>query len=339
MSKRFDSVLASPLGDFVRSPLGVRETGVSNRAVYSIAVGHSFPDTHFVFESEKLFRLPLDDLTRTIAEVRPPWWPAPHPVWGQEWRGDVISGDADTIWYSAYNIPDLAGSDTLFGNDLAERWTIDIYKLNSQLEAVGSWRWNQPALGGGRAWHIAPFGDSTALWGLARVHTQPQPWRHGGVDPGQMYLVELDPQTMEIRRASSDLWGGTNADFRIRRRYAMAGGGNSSVIWVARRFNDPDRQRIMAQIMEYDPRDFSLVRVTDGPRSAAQGTARLEIDGIGGDSESIWLAQHRPTGSFVGSVLSELPRDFTNDNRTILQDEVDAPIVGDHEFLFTDGIG
>lgn len=337
-ARAFDSIISSPLGAAVKSPLNVRDAGGSNRAVYTVVGGNSFSGTHFVLDSEKILRLSLDDLTQTIAESRPPWWPAPDSRWGLQWAGDAISGDANTVWYSAFNMRDFHG-DNIQQGQLDERWTIDIYKLNGQLEVVNSWRWHQPELGGGRAWHIAPFGDSTALWGLARVHAQPQPWRHGGADPGEMYLVELDPQTMEIRRASADLWGGGNADFRIRRRYATAGGGNSSVIWVSRRFNDPDRQRFMAQIMEYDPRDFSLVRVTDGPRSAAQGTARLEIDGIGGDSGSIWLAQHRPTGTFIGSILSELPRDFTNDNRTILQDELRAPVVEEGQFRFTHSIG
>ncbi len=318
-AKEFDSVLASPLGDFVRSPLGVRDAGGDVRAVYSIAIGEDFTvDAGFIYRSEKIFRLSLDDLTEVVDEARPPWWPTPRPVGGQDWVGIVIAGDSSTIWYTAYNATAFIGAHPVRVEG-DERWTMNIYKLDSQLEVVDSWRWHQPSLGGGRAWNISPFGDSTALWGLARVHTDPQPWKHGGVEPGEMYLVELDPETMEIRRASGDLWGGTNADFRQRRVYSFGGGGNSSVIWVARRFNDPVRQRFFTQIMEYDPRDFSLVRVTDGPRSFAQGDERLEIDGIGGDSESIWLTQHRTAPPFH-SILSELPRNFTHENRTIIQD-------------------
>ncbi len=328
MSKKFDSVLASRMGDFVRSPLGVKDTGVSNRAVHMIARSGEIRDTNFVAWDETLFRLSLDDLSQAVIEARPPWWPAPHPIIGQVWQGDSISGDIDTVWYSAINLVDFLGSDLRNVGLLDERWTIDIYRLDRNLEVVNSWRWHQPFLGGGRAWHITPFGDSTALWGLVRVHTEPQPWMYTHTDePREMYLVELDPETMEIRRMSNDLYGSDGIDIRIRRPYATAGGGTSSAIWVSRRFTEddaPDASNSRTQIMEYSPADFSLVRVTDGPRSALPFPEKRQITGLGGDAQSIWIASIKNT--LPRTSLSELPRDFSNANRTILQDEIQAPV-------------
>ncbi len=332
-AKKFDSVLASPMGDFVRSPLGVRDADVSNRAVYTIAHGSSVVDGRVFFGEEQLFRLSLDDLSTSIDEARPPWWPAPHPELGVKWWGDGISGDADTIWYSAFNLVDFYDfTETPDARD--QRWTIDIFKLTGAFEVVNSWRWHQPQIGGGRAWHISPYGDLTSLWGLARVSQFPQPFRV----PEEMYLVELDPDTMAVRRTSPDLWAGLSELERSRQAYARSGGGNSSAIFLSRWIGDLANER-RYQIMEYSSVDFSLVRVTDGPRTAAPiFNEKRQIFGIGADSESIWLASRWQSPVDTWRV-SELPRDFSNDNRTVLQDEIRPPAVDTGDDRLTIDIG
>lgn len=332
MSKRFDSVIASPMGSFVRSPMGVLDVG-DIRAVHIIALSAETvdPDSIVPFWDEKILRLSSDDLSNLVSEGRPPWWPAPHPSFGSAWRGDVISGDANTVWYSAYNLSDWAGADIRLIGQLDERWTIDIYRLDGSLAVVNSWRWHQPQIGGGRAWHISPFGNSTTLWGLARVHREdrPQPWHQTSGAPGrEMYLVELDPETMQIRRTSPDLLEGLSDAERLRQTYIGSGGGDSSVIWVARYITDTDTSTNRRyEILEYRPDDFSLVRVTVAPRAGSEvlpfGRKR-QIHGIGGDSESIWLASFWSDPERAYRV-SELPRDFTDENRTILQDEILPP--------------
>lgn len=339
MSKQFDSVIASPMRGLVRSPLGVLDTGVSNRAVYIISRGFDFEshnNPRLLVQDETLFRLSLDDLATATLEKRPPWWPAPHPIKGQEWQGDIISGDANTVWYSAVNSVDLNDADSEFPRVLDQRWTIDIYKLDSNLEVVNSWRWPQPSLGGGRAWHIAPFGDSTALWGLASVHESPE--GAGLIIPQEMYLVELDPETMAIRRVSPELlldFPNTELTLRI---FARGGGGTADAIWLAwrRASLDPDLPRSQSQIVEYDPTDFRRVRITDGPRSVPF-EGRRDIGGIGGDSQSIWLSLS--TLGEPRSFVSELPRDYTNENRTIIQDEIIPPRLTTFETAFSEDIG
>ncbi|KKL74797.1 hypothetical protein LCGC14_2061290 [marine sediment metagenome] len=333
------------MGGFVRSPLGARDAGVSNRAAYIIARGTNFDNNNprLVSQDETLFRLSLDDLATPLFERRPPWWPAPHPIKGQEWHGDVISGDASTVWYSAVNSVDINDADSEFPRVMDQRWTIDIYKLDGQLGFVKSWRWHQPQLGGGTAWHIAPFGNSTALWGLASVHESPE--AAGVVAPQESYLVELDPDTMQIRRTSPDLWEGLNTTERLQRRYVLSGGGDSSVIWLARSFVEDPLQPglVRTQILEYSPADFSLVRITEGPRNTAPDILdqdlKRQIYSVGGDSQSIWIL-----ASWVDTVeetrisrrlASELPRDFSNENRTIVQDEVQPPLLTTTEFAFT----
>jgi len=326
-AREFDSIISSPLGAAVKSPLGARETGVSNRAVYSIAKGGAIG----VFDEEKLFRLSLDDLSTAIAEARPPWWPDPHPELGVAWWGDGISGDTDTIWYSAFNLQDFLDQ-TATPDPQDRRWTIDIFKLNGAFDIVNSWRWHQPQMGGGTAWHISPFGDSTALWGLARVSEFPQPYSH----PQEMYLVELDPDTMEVRRTSPNLWEGLSQP--VAQDYARSGGGNSSAIVVSRWIGDFANER-RYQILEYSPEDFSLVRVTDGPRTAVPIFAeKRQILGIGVDSQSIWL-QLRWQSPTSEHRVSELPRDFSDENRTILQDEIRPPEVDTGVNRITTDIG
>lgn len=325
MSKAFGSVIASPMRAFVRSPLGVRETGGPERAVYMIVGSVGSRDGHGSWEDEKLFKVSVSDLSTPILEVRPPWWPATHPDLGRSWAGSGISGDSETVWYAAWNT--VARVDwTATPDPIDERWVIDIYKLNGNLEVVNSWRWHQPELGSGRVWRIAPFGDSTALWGLAFVHRYPQPWR---LDEQEMYLVELDPETMEIRRSSSDLWGSFSDTVRLARPYVPSGGGNSSVIWASRAGTLVDGRR-RDQILEYSPDDFRLVRSTDGPRSGLTGDTRRLIGSIGGNSQSIWLNLF--WGAVLQNAVSELPRDFSNENRVILQDEIAPPVLGTGSF-------
>ena len=312
------------MGDFVRSPLGVRDTGGVGRAVYLSSLdfrivppGGGLDLTY----DEKLFRLSLDDLSNPLVERRPPWWPSPHPDFGQSWFGMSVSGDAETAWYAAMNLTD-------FYRTPGARWTIDIYRLRSDLTVVNSWRWSAPDFGNGHMTQVVPFGTSEVLWGLGFV-------RAGlgtGELPTQMYLLELDPVTMEIRRSSPDLWSGLTATQRHQRLFLWGGGGTASRIWVGLTFR-PDTSTERSIIREYSPSDFSLIRQFDAPRSQNPPETRRIVQNLGGDDDSIWISSRSPVfGEVPGSTgfsyqtrISELPSDFSNDNRTILQDEIVAP--------------
>lgn len=326
MSKEFGSVIASPMKGFVRSPLGVRETGGVS-VVYVDARNTQLSGNVYYFWTfdEKILRVRRDDLSHLVSEARPPWWPDPNPIVGQTWVGDGISGDADTVWYSAFNYVDRYDVHDGRPDQTRYRWKINIYRLNSRLQTVDSWRWHQPRLGGGTAWRIVPFGNSDVLWGLASVTVSPQ----AGSPIEEMYLVELDPVTMAIRRSSRELWFGLDTAGRARRPYAPSGGGDSSVIWLARTFNFDTAANRQSQIMEYNPSDLRFVRLADGPRSAWEGADKRLIHGIGGNSDTIWLAMQRfpiPGPSTAADFfLSELPSDFSNENRTIIQDEIASP--------------
>ncbi len=319
MSKKFDSVIASKMGDFVRSPLGVRDTGGIRRAVYSSTFATLAGD--FPPNDAKLFRLTLDDLSIVELAARPPWYPAPDPDFGQAWSGDVVSGDANTVWYSAIHLP------SLFNPILsARRFVIDIYRMNGDLEPVNSWRWHQPTFGGGAIYRVVPFGTSDVLWGLGFVQDVPQPTTSVALEA---YLLELDPDTMEIRRASDNLWAGLNESERLLQPFESSGGGTSSAIWLARHFR-PDTGSIrVSQIMKFDPDTFDLVSIVDGPRSRLPLGERRFIRGIGGDSQSIWLVSRSDAFDVIPgtpgqrfSLVSELPASFSASDRTIIQDEV-----------------
>ncbi len=326
MAKKFDSVLASPVGDFVRSPLGVRDAGGVGRAVYTIAFSTSLRDAQVFIEGETLFRLSLDDLTGSIADSRPPWWPAPDPALGQLWRGTDISGDSEVLWYAALNQED-------FNRGI---YTIDIFKLNSRFEILQSIRWHQPELGVGRAWLIRPFGDSLSLFGLAFVNRV----QAVTVAFEEVYIVELDPRTMAVRRSSPDLFEGLTDEQRALQRFDAAG-GHASAIWLSKVTLDlkPSIRRV--EILEYRPSDFMLVRRTLAPGGLLPFPERRDNHGIGGDSESIWIATNSVSFDATISLtrVSELPRDFGDANRTIIQDEVIAPQENVGEFRSTLSIG
>lgn len=316
MSKKFDSVIASPMGAFVRSPLGVRESGGVTRAVYVSCAGDVS-----AARDDKIFRLSLDDLSNPIAEGRPPWWPAPHPQFGQEWSTLTISGDSGTVWYSAVNLADFYGD--------PGRWTIDIYKLRSDFTIIDSWRWSPRPFGNGHLAHVQVFGTSEILWALGYI--QFEALRASRVT--QMYLFELDPVTMDIRRSSGDLWEGVEETSL--RRFNAGGGGTPSVIRLnhQRLYLTPVGQEnfIRRTIQTYSPDDFHFVGEVDAPRTRLEGDDARFLSYVGGDDTSIWItlssaAFGRVPGE-LGSFnrISELPADYSDENLTIIQDEIIAP--------------
>ncbi len=322
-ARAFDSIISSPLGAAVKSPLNARETGGGGRAVYLSSVNFRIVPPggglNFTYD-EKLFRLSLDDLSSPLTEKRPPWWPSPHPDFGQTWTGMSISGDAETAWYTAANLTDL------YRAPPDGRWTIDIYKLRSDLTSVDSWRWDAPGFGGGHMTYVAVFGTSEVLWGLGLVRPGLNPF----ASPTQVHLLELDPVTMEIRRSSSDLWSGLTPTQRAQRPFLLGGGGTSSRIWIALTFL-PDSSTERSIILEYRPSDFSLIRQFDAPRSQSPPATRRIVQNLGGDDESIWISSRSEAfGNVPGNGqhqtrISELPSDFSDENRTILQDDIVAP--------------
>lgn len=321
MSKKFESVIASPMGDFVRSPLGVRDAG-AERAVYLSSLNYTLTGTQISDQhyDEQLLALSPSDLGTPRLESRPPWWPSPHPDFGQNWLGQSMSGDANTVWYSAYDLRDFYGE--------GARYTIRIDKMTSTFAPVRSWIWPAPSFGNGFMADLVPFGTSAVLWGLGFVASDLVPYRT--VD--EMYLLELDPDTMAIRRSSNDLWAGLTTEQRAQRPFIRGGGGTMSRIWVALEFRpDPSTQRSI--IREYAPDTFELIRQFDAPRSRNPVDTRRVVRNIGGDDDSIWISSDSPVfGNVPGSIpglyqqrVSELPAAFSDENRTILQDELVAP--------------